>query len=146
MLTKECVLRSIQEGRESQCLDGRDYFRLADFFDRELDWLILGVVLKEGVIPPKRMEWSEENIKLRLKNDLAFAFEKALNRRGISALLMYEVVKMWLWILEDPLQHMKEYAMYGLPLLKAVAVKYGFENPIGEMRGDEQVFCEEDYI
>ena len=32
--------------------------------------------------------------------------------------------------------------MYGLPLLKAVAVKYGFKNPIGDDEGTEDKYSE----
>lgn len=34
------------------------------------------------------------------------------------------------------------YAMYGLPLFKATAVKYGWENPIGDDNGDEEFYNE----
>ncbi len=54
---------------------------------------------------------------------------------------MYEVVKMWMYILEDDLQNFEDYAQYGLPLFKAVALKYGFENPIGEDKGDEDKYA-----
>ena len=67
--------------------------------------------------------------------DVAFGFEKALDKRGISSGLMYSVVKMWLRVLEDELAKSDAYAQYGLPLFKAVAVKYGFPNPIGEDLG-----------
>lgn len=34
--------------------------------------------------------------------------------------------------------------MYGLPIFKATAVKYGFENPIGDDSGPEAEYnCEE---
>ena len=56
---------------------------------------------------------------------------------------MYEVIKMWLWILEDPLVDFEDYAYYGLPLYKTVALKYGFFNPIGEDTGKESYY--EDY-
>ena len=38
-----------------------------------------------------------------------------------------------------------EYAMYGLPLFKATAVKYGWDNPIGEDTGTEEYYAEEDW-
>jgi hypothetical protein len=80
----------------------------------------------------------------QLKKDVAFGFEKALNQRGISAGLMSEVVKMWNWILEEGLENYDEdngYAQYGLPLFKATAVKYGFDNPIGDNNGDEDEYA-----
>lgn len=87
-------------------------------------------------------EFTKENIIEQLEKDVAFGFEKALNQRGISASLMYEVVRGWLFILEDPLEDFDEYPMYGLPLFKAVAVKYGFDNPIGEDTGSEDKYNE----
>lgn len=57
--------------------------------------------------------------------------------RRISASFMYSVVKMWNSILEDGLEDFDEYAQYGLPLLKATALRYGFSNPIGNYSGTE---------
>jgi hypothetical protein len=54
-----------------------------------------------------------------------------------AAGMMYEVVEMWNWILEEGLEDFTDYAQYGLPLFKATAVKYGFDNPIGDDDGDE---------
>ena len=54
--------------------------------------------------------------------------------------MMYETIKSWLCILEDPLQDFDEYPKYGLPLFKAVAIKYGFYNPIGDDDGSEDKY------
>jgi len=137
MLTKEQVLRAINRGKKSECMDSRDFYRLADYFE-VLEWDKFGVGLKEGVETPEPKAWTEEEILSRLKSDVEFGFEKAIDKRGISASFMNEVVKMWLWILEDDLQHCNEYAQYGLPLLKKVAVKYNFDSPIGN--GDEDEY------
>lgn len=136
MLTIGQVLEAIKAGRESECLDGRDYGRLTNFFLVE-DWPTLGFTLKEGKEAPEPRPWTQEEVISQLRLDVDFGFKKALGRRGISASFMYSTVKMWMWVLEDDLQHMEEYAQYGLPLFKAVAVKYGFDNPIGEDNGDE---------
>jgi len=141
MLDRKQILEAIEAGKESQCLDGRDYGRLCDYFPTE-DWDKLGFSLKEGEKPPKAKPLTRQNILKQLKGDLEFAFEKALNQRGISSGLMYEVIKMWMWVLEDPLQNFDEYAMYGLPLYKAAALKYGFNNPIGEDYGNEDKYEE----
>jgi hypothetical protein len=135
MLTQQQVLDTIKAGRNSDCLDGRDYARLTEFFPVS-DWETLGFEPKEGIEHTPR-PWTRESVLEQLAKDIDFGFEKALNRRGISSELMYEVVKMWMWVLEDELEKFDQYAQYGLPLFKAVAVKYGFPNVIGDDRGYE---------
>lgn len=139
MLTQEQVLSAIKAGKKSETLDGRDYARLCDFFP-ESDWEALGFTRKDGVDSQPPVAWSDENIRKQLASDVAFGFEKALNKRGISASFMYAVVQMWMWVFEDDLQHHSDYAQYGLPLFKAVAIKYGLPNPIGDKCGDEPEF------
>lgn len=130
---------------ESQCLDGRDLYRLFDFFTEE-QLSSIGVELKEEckgthtTIPLTR-----ENVLEKLEGDVAFGFEKALDQRGISASFMYEVVKMWNWILEEGLENFDDYAQYGLSLFKATALKYGFNNPIGDDTGEESKYSSYDY-
>jgi len=133
---------------KSNCIDGRDLNRLCMFIP--FDMLNqFGLKPKEGVTAE---EWNNdirpftrEEILKQLESDVDFGFEKALNQRGISSSLMFEVVKMWNWILEEGLEDWSDdnYAMYGLPLFKATAVKYGFDNPIGDDNGDES--CYGDY-
>jgi hypothetical protein len=107
-----------------------------------------GFTLNEGVTPEdwnaKVKPFTRENILEQLKGDVEFGFEKALNKRGISSSLMFEVVRMWNMILEEGLENWDEddYAMYGLPFFKATALKYGFENPIGEDSGAEEEYNE----
>lgn len=49
---------------------------------------------------------------------------------------------LWNYILEEGLEDWDEdnYAMYGLPLFKATAVKYGWNNPIEEDEGCESKY------
>src|SRR5688572_15608455 len=124
------TLQQIKDSYKSKTLDGRDLSRLIDFYPVE-DWEHFGFNLKEGHTHEAK-EWTRENVIAQLKEDVAFGFEKALNQRGISAGLMYEVVSMWNWVLEEGLEDFDDYAQYGLPLFKTTAVKYGFPNPIGE--------------
>lgn len=88
---------------------------------------------------PEPKEWTRENI---LEQDVEFGFEKALDQS--SASLMFYVVLRWNQVLEEGLENYPEenYAMYGLPLFKATAVKYGWENPIGDDNGDEEFYNE----
>lgn len=137
MKTLEEIL-NYKGGGSCNFLDGRDCIRLSCFLTVE-QWSRIGLEPKEGadVSDHQPEPFTEENVRKHLACDLDFAFEKALDQRGISASLMYDVVKMWLWVLDDPLADWQEYAQYGLPLLKQVAVKYGLPNPIGDDYGDE---------
>lgn len=139
MLTQEQVLEAVRGGREPVCLDGRDYSRLCDFFPIE-DWKCFGFAVGDGAAEAPPKPWTEEAVRGQLAKDVALGFERALDRRGVSAGLMYLVVKMWLWVLEDPLERDGRYACYGLPLFKAVAVKYGLPNPIGSDAGHEKKY------
>lgn len=143
MLTKQQVLEEIRKGRKNrescELLDGRDYARLTNFFEDEY-LSVLGFEKTAGATREVK-EWTFDNVLGQLTEDLDFAFLKALNRRGISSSLMYEVVKMWMWVLEDDLQYFEEYAQYGLPLYKAVAVKYRLPNPIGDDTGTERKYA-----
>lgn len=134
------------KGLTSRCVDGRDFARLAKFIPYNM--------LNEFGIKPKeeyddeekwneiKVEFTRENILKQLEKDVAFGFEKALGKRGISSSLMFECVRLWNYILEEGLEDWSEenYAMYGLPLFKATAVKYGWDNPIGENDGNESMY------
>jgi len=120
-------------------LDDRFGSRLTQFLTEE-EIEKIGFELDDdykGKHQPK--EWTRENILEQLEEDVAFGFEKALDRRGISAGLMFNVVLKWNRVLEEGLEDYDEddYAMYGLPLFKATAVKYGWDNPIGDDTGTE---------
>lgn len=142
MLTQEQILSEVKsKSKQSNCIDSRDFSRLCKFFPAET-LSDFGFTLKDGT-DWTPLSWTEENILRELKEDVAFGFEKALNQRGISSSLMYEVVKMWLWVLEDDLQNFKSYAQYGLPLFKAVASEYGFKDEIEGFKGNEKRFEEQ---
>lgn len=130
MKTQDQILEAIRNGKSSEAIDGRDFARLADFFPTR-DWHLFGFSLKADAIAPEPKEWTHENVLAQLQKDLAFAFEKALDERGISASCMYQVVKMWMWVLDDPLQYHSDYAPYGLPLLRAVAASHNLPDPSG---------------
>ena len=134
------TLEQVKRLHVSNTIDGRDIGRLAQFIpEGELgEW---GMSIKDSFIGQhKHIPFTRDNILIQLKSDVEFGFEKALNQRGISAGMMCEVVKMWNWILEEGLEDLDDYPMYGLPVFKATAVKYGFDNPIGEDTGDEEEY------
>lgn len=140
MKALEQIIDAVRGGSlKSGCVD---FSRLIGFVPVE-HWSAFGFELKEGSEPPETVPFTRDAVLEELKEDVALGFEKALGRRGISASLVYETVKMWLWVLDDELQDHDEYPMYGLPLFKAVAVKYGFPNRIGDNDGDEHHYnCE----
>ena len=127
-----------------KCLDGRDKYRFAKFVP-------FNMLEKFDITPAEGYNTAEkwnaiikpftrENVLEQLRSDVEFGFEKALNKRGISSSFMYEVVCMWNWILEEGLEDFDDYPNYGLPLFKVTAVKYGFDNPIGDDYGDEDEY------
>ena len=138
------TLEQISESYKSNTLDGRDLYRLAQFIPFNM-LSSFGLELKEGVTEEEWnknvKEFTKENVLMQLEKDVDFGFEKALGQRGISAGLMAEVVQMWNWILEEGLEDFNEYPMYGLPIFKATAIKYGFENPIGDDCGNEEKYA-----
>ena len=137
------TLEQISELYKSDTLDGRDLNRLVQFIPYNM-LPFCGISAKEGVTEEEWnkdvKEFTKENILIQLKDDVEFGFRKALNKRGISASLMSNVVKMWNWILEEGLEDFDEYPMYGLPIFKATAIKYGFENEIGDDEGSEDYY------
>jgi hypothetical protein len=129
---------------KSNTIDGRDLSRLANFVPEEM-LPRFGIELEdEHVGKHVAAEFTRDNVLKQLAEDVEFGFTKALNQRGISSSLMHAVVCMWNWILEEGLEEFDDYAQYGLPLFKATAVKYGFDNPIGDDDGTELKYaCEE---
>ena len=127
MKTKEEILEAVENettwNRDMcEAVDSRDYNRIIEYFDVD-DFDVFGFCLNEGgVHGPK--EYTEENIKKDMLDSLEFAIEKALDQRGISASLMFEVMKMWLWVLEDDEFDDVPYGFYGLPLYRAIENKY----------------------
>lgn len=133
-------LQQVKEQYKSETLDGRDITRLVQFIPED-ELIDFGVELKDEYKGKHTaIPFTKENILEQLKQDVEFGFTKALNQRGISAGLMYEVVGMWNWILEEGLEDFDDYAQYCLPLFKATAEKYNFPNPIGEKQGNEYEF------
>lgn len=137
------TLKQVKELYKSETIDGRDLNRLAQFIPEE-ELKDFGITLKDEFKGQhKHKPFTRENILEQLKDDVEFGFEKALNKRGISSSLMHDVVCMWNWILEEGLENFDDYAQYGLPTLKATALKYGFENPIGDDKGSENCYASE---
>ena len=140
MKTIEEIIKNYENYETS--IEDRFGRRLCQFLTRE-QMVKIGFELGGNVdhIPK---EWTRENIINQLKSDVEFGFEKALDKRGISSSLMFGVVMSWNKVLEEGLEDWDEdnYRYYGLPLFKATALKYGFDNPIGDDYGDECKYSE----
>lgn len=134
------TLEQIKTLYKSDTLDGRDLYRLAQFIPQD-QLHEFGLILKDGKTH-EPIPYTRDNVLAQLKKDVAFGFEKALDQRGISSSLMFSVVKMWNWVLEEGLQDWSDddYAQYGLPLFKATAQKYGFPDEIDGKDEDEFEF------
>jgi hypothetical protein len=102
MLTQEQVLAAVQKGRESRCLDHRDYARLIRFFPAEQRPLF-GFTLEPGTSPPPGLAWKRETIVQQMLADAAFGEARAKAGQGFVTSMMMPVVLMWLWILEEDL-------------------------------------------
>ena len=134
------TLEQIQKLYKSNTLDGRNLYQLAQFIPQE-QLKDFGLALQEGETH-EAIPYTRENVLAQLQKDVAFGFNKTLDQRGISSSLMFSVVKMWNWILEEGLEDWSNdnYAQYGLPLFKATAIKYGFADEIDGKNGDEFEF------
>lgn len=137
------TLEQLLTGYTDETIDDRQSLRLANFLKDE-DLHKIQIELTEDAEPRTIKEWTRENILAQLEEDVEFGFKKALRQRGISAALMFDVVLFWNQVLEEGLEDWDEdnYAMYGLPLFKATAIKYGWEDQIDGYEGNEVHFNE----
>lgn len=92
------TLDEIVNNYEEWSVDDRFGVRLAQFLTQEQ---LEKIGFKWNSDEPK--EWTRENILSQLKEDVEFGFEKALDKRGISASLMFAVVLRWNRVLEEGL-------------------------------------------
>ena len=88
-------------------------------------------------------KWNQKPIPARdkiieeMKSYMDFAIGKATGHRGLSASRSIDHYRAWLWLLEDEeglvfLSDDNNYPQYGVPMLKWICDKYGFEHPDDE--------------
>lgn len=70
----------------------------------------------------------------RMREYMSFAWEKAIDERGLSANRSVIKFRAWLWMLNDSellefLDDSDNYPQYGKPMLAKVSEKYGFDVP-----------------
>ena len=125
MLTQAQVLDAVRGGRGSRCVDRRDYCRLCDFFPTEA-WTAFG--FEPLSFNKQTLDWSRRAVLAQLAADVEEGLCKAKGGRGISAAQMVEVVRMWLWVLEDDeIPPPAEHQDHGTSYLYAVRGKYAGE-------------------
>jgi len=122
MKTIEEILNNY--GEYETFLDDRFGVRLLDFLTEEQAEQI-GFKFKEGYehVPT---EFTETNVLKQLKSDIEFGYSKCLNKRGISAELMSDVVRSWCKVLENGLENV-DYGWYGDNVFKTIDKYYKFE-------------------
>lgn len=105
--------------------DGRDVGRFLNFVPHT-EWEQFGGSLEEGSEPPTPREWTEENVRKQLADDIQFGWEKAYYGRGLSAPAMVACIELWTIILD---KHMvcSEYRDYGKEYIKSVAKEFNVE-------------------
>jgi len=108
-------------------LDHRDINRLLQYLTLDEAKGIFGDNIRAETVEEwgERRSWDAKTVTAHIKDSLEFAFEKALNQRGISASLMHTVMIMWMWVIQDDeLVHDSYYSNYGLPYLYRIRDKY----------------------
>lgn len=71
----------------------------------------------------------------KMREYMDFAWEKAIDERGLSAGRSVRKFQTWLWLLDDAetLEFAEDddnYSPYGKPILKCISEKYGFDIPV----------------
>ena len=81
-------------------------------------------------------EWGEvkprdaESVKAVMLDYMPFAWEKANNRRGISAWRSLAHMQAWLWLIgesDEVIEALAYYSKYGKPELRAICERYGWD-------------------
>lgn len=118
---------------EFKCMDNRDKERIVDFCTVEQLKKIGVILIPAYEKEHKPITMTKELVLEQFKRDALLGQEKALNQRGVSSAMMYQVIRMWLWILEDPLYEVYNcdtYHNYGLELFERVIDKYVFDRGV----------------
>ena len=122
MKTIEEILSNYEDYKTT--IEDRFGRRLCSFLTQEQAKSIGFALSNENEEWGEIKDFTEDNVIEILKSDVKFGYEKATWERGISANLMYEVVKAWLKVLEDKREY-PEYYGYGKSFFKKVANNYG---------------------
>ncbi len=140
-------IEEIIEQYQNNILGDRSPFCLKEFLTTGQAYKIWKGFDKDNLaIDHTPIPFTRENVLEKLKKEVEYGFYAALRCRGTSASWQFESVMTLNYVLEEGLENYDAdngYSKYGLPLFKATALKYGFENPIGGDRGDEDKYEED---
>ena len=122
-----------ESGPNCSGCDYRDLERLTAFFPE--DELSPHGFKMTGGETHEQKELTEANILAELQSDLEFTIEKAEKKRGVSTALNWDVIAMWLWVLDDDMMEGELYYAYGLNVLLMVRKKYAEKLSVAESEG-----------
>lgn len=91
-------------------------------------WLALIELLPETYTKGEPPPFTDAGLIEHMRDYLAFAFEKAIDHRGLSAIRSVQKFRAWLWVLGVELDT-SDYPSYGVPILKRVAALLGVDLP-----------------
>lgn len=85
----------------------------------------------------KQQPLERDTIVAEMAEYMTFAWEKAQDHRGLSAMRSVTKMQAWLWLLGDDetlayAKNYDNYAQYGAPVLKKICEVYSFPIPDGE--------------
>lgn len=77
----------------------------------------------------KPLPTDKESVIAQIKGYMPFAWDKANNCRGLSAMRSLEHMSVWLWMLGDdaPEIELSGYTHYGKPQLRAICEHFGWD-------------------
>ena len=138
MKSLDYVKEYIEEFEKDNMFDSRFTKRFVDFLPVE-EWERFGFrYTGDKKFTP--IAWTEANVLNQLKEDVEFGIEKSVGHRGISACLMFDVVKAWCKVLENGLDSIDyEDCWYGHKLFIAVDEMYHF-GLVNDNTFDEEFF------
>lgn len=89
----------------------------------------------KGISGHRQLALTRKHVLKDMRAYMPFALQKALDHRGLSAARSIDRYRAWLWLLGDceygtvPWQR---YQNYGMPILKHICERYGFDFPSSE--------------
>lgn len=126
MRTDEEILERIKERRNNDLLG----WELGDLlcvlpFDKAKEFLSEEYQneCKEWKIEPR----DRESVLKRMEEYMPFAWEKANNGRGLSAMRSMCHYMAWTWLIGDDLGELTKYQYYGKDNLRKICEKYGWD-------------------